>query len=93
MNSSGNLTFKVRLSAQAHNYLKRADRTIQKRIAAAIETICSSPASGPNIKKLRGVGQNYRYRLGNIRIIYTVVNKERLIIINSIGPRGDVYKK
>lgn len=93
MNSSGNLAFRVRLSAQAYNYIKRADRIIQKRITAAIETICSNPASGPNIKKLRGAGQNYRYRLGGIRIIYTVVDEERLVVINSIGPRGDVYKK
>lgn len=93
MNSSENSTYKVQLLAQPRSYLKRADRSIQKRIATAIETICANPIRGPNIKPLRGFSQKYRYRLGDIRIIYNVKIEERLIIIEAIGPRGDVYKK
>ena len=93
MNSSENSTFKVQLLAQPRNYLKRLDRPAQKRIATAIETISANPLSGPNIKPLGGFGQKYRYRVGNMRIIYSVKIEERLIIVEAIGPRGDVYKK
>ncbi|GEA17541.1 type II toxin-antitoxin system RelE family toxin [Moorella sp. E306M] len=93
MNSSENSTYKVQLLAQPRSYLKRVDRATQKRIATAIEAISANPVSGPNIKPLRGFTQKYRYRVGDIRIIYNVKIEERLIIIEVIGPRGDVYKK
>ncbi|HBT47254.1 MAG TPA: type II toxin-antitoxin system RelE/ParE family toxin [Peptococcaceae bacterium] len=93
MNSSENSTFKVQLLAQPRSYLKRLDRSTQKRIATAIEAISANPLSGPNIKPLQGFRQKYRYRVGDIRIIYSVKIQERLIIVEVIGPRGDVYKK
>ncbi|WP_258359440.1 type II toxin-antitoxin system RelE family toxin [Moorella sulfitireducens] len=63
-----------------------------KRIATAIEEISANPISRPNIKPLRGFSQKYRYRIGDMRIIYNVKIEERLIIIEAIGPRGDIYK-
>ncbi|MDN3509859.1 MAG: hypothetical protein NG784_00930 [Candidatus Jettenia sp.] len=33
-----------------------------------------------------------RYKLGHIRIIYTVNNNKEIIIIEAIGARGDIYK-
>lgn len=93
MSSKENLIFKVRLSRRAANYLKRTDQNTQKRIAVAIETIRKNPLRGPRIKLLEGTKCDYRYYLGNLRIVYTVNLEERLIDITSIGPRGDVYKR
>lgn len=92
-NSSENSTCKVQLLAQPRSYLKCADRATQKRIATAIEAISANPVSAPNIKPLRGFSQKYRYRVGDLRIIYSVKIKKRLVIIEVIGPRGDAYKK
>ncbi len=92
MNSSGNSTYKVQLLAQPQSYLKRADKVSKRRIATAIEDISVNPISGSNIKPLRGFNQKYRCRVGDIRIIYSVIVEEQFIIIEIIGPRGDVYK-
>ncbi|NLK51203.1 MAG: type II toxin-antitoxin system RelE/ParE family toxin [Syntrophomonadaceae bacterium] len=93
MNSSENSTFNVQLLAQPRNYLKRVDKTTQKRIATAIEEISANPVNGANIKQLRGSSQKYRCRVGDLRLIYNVKIEERLIIIEAIGSRGDIYKK
>lgn len=93
MNSNENLIFKVQLLAQPRSYLKRVDRAIQKRIATAIEAISANPVKGPNIRPLRGFSRKYRYRVGDLRIIYNVKKEERLIVIEVISPRGDIYKK
>lgn len=37
--------------------------------------------------------QLYRYRLGDIRIIYTIKEEKALVIVVTVGNRGDVYKK
>ena len=93
MTSEKNSIFKVRLSRRAENYIKRVDRKMQKRIAIAIETIRRNPLRGPHIKALEASEEDYRYYLGNLRIVYTVNLNEKVINISSIGPRGDIYKK
>lgn len=52
MTSKESLTFKVRLSRRAESYLRRADRSTQKRVATAIEAIRQNPVCGPRIKPL-----------------------------------------
>ncbi|BCV22905.1 type II toxin-antitoxin system RelE family toxin [Moorella sp. Hama-1] len=93
MNSKENSTFKVRLSRRAESYLRRVERSVQKRIAVAIENIRQNPTQGFHIKPLEGREQEFRYYLGNLRIVYAVDLEARLIDINNIGPRGDIYKK
>lgn len=46
-------------------------------------------------KKIRGKrGAYYRIRIGNYRVVYTLING-RIIVITTVlaGARGDVYKK
>ncbi len=87
------MTFRVRISRRAENYIRRADRNTQKRIAAAIETIRRNPLQGPHVAPLKSGKRDYRYYLGNLRIVYTVNLEDRIIDVITIGPRGDVYKK
>ena len=59
-------------------------------------TTCNeSPFHHPNptvIKPLRGPRKGqWRYRLGDIRIVYTVDQEARTIQIVAIDTRGDVY--
>ena len=51
-----------------------------------------NPLYGKDIKKLKGKLQGkYRLKVGPFRIVY-LVNKERnLVVVESIGPRGDIY--
>jgi mRNA interferase RelE/StbE len=46
-----------------------------------------------DIEKLKGVESVYLLRIGTIRIIYQIVERELLILIISAGVWGDVYKK
>ncbi len=84
--------FKIRLSRRSEGYIRRADKNAQSRIVSAIESIRSNPLEGQNIKPLIGSKAGYRYRVGDLRMLYTVHFKDRLIDIISIGPRGDAYK-
>ncbi|WP_307735279.1 type II toxin-antitoxin system RelE family toxin [Caldicellulosiruptor naganoensis] len=49
--------------------------------------------SSPKITRLHGKLEGfYRYKEGDLRIIYSL-EKDRLIIyVYDIGPRGDIYK-
>ena len=48
---------------------------MKKWVKAALENISNNPFRSSQIKKLKGVTNEYRYRVGNYRIIYHV-NKD-----------------
>lgn len=47
---------------------------------------------GTDIKRLKGYGL-YRMRVGNIRIIYSIMEEIKVINIENIDNRGDIYKR
>jgi len=85
-----------RISPKAESYLRRLPRQQQKAVAKAFDYLCDvSPFRHPNptvIKLLRGPRKGqWRYRIGGIRIVYTVDKETRTIQIVAIDTRGDVY--
>ncbi|MFZ5596502.1 MAG: type II toxin-antitoxin system RelE family toxin [Bacillota bacterium] len=45
-----------------------------------------------DIKPMKGYAGLYRLRLGTIRILFRIDQQEKVIYIEAIGSRGDVYK-
>ena len=85
-----------RISPSAESYLRRLPRQQQETVAQAFDYLCNvSPFHHPNpttIKPLKGRYKgSWRYRAGDIRIIYTVNRQKRTIHITSLDNRGDVY--
>ncbi len=83
------------LPSKVENFIKRRDRATQERISRAFEHIIHSPFRHDNpttIKPFYGSKNNrYRYRIGDIRLIYRVDRGNRLIRIVQIDNRGDIY--
>jgi mRNA interferase RelE/StbE len=76
----------------ARNY-RNADTKLQSRIHTAVDTILDNPRYHVHIKKLEGELQDmYRYRLGNLRILYEIHEDLKTIRIKAIEGRGSVYK-
>jgi mRNA interferase RelE/StbE len=58
------------LHKNAARFYEKARAPLKDRIAAAIDLIAENPRSHPHIKKLKGeLKNNYRFRLGGLRII------------------------
>lgn len=66
----------------AHQFLK-----IDKAILALKE----NPFSYPQTKKLKGE-ENFRLRVGDYRVVYTVDEEHRLITVCRVRHRRDVYR-
>lgn len=86
----------ARIAPSAEKYLRRLPRKRQEAIAAAFEHLCNvSPFHHSNptvIKPLKGKYKGlWRYRTGNIRVIYDVDKEQRTIRIIAIDSRGNVY--
>lgn len=76
----------IQYSKIAVKYINSTDKSTKKRLKEAIEKI---PLG--DIKKLKGYKSEYRLRVGDLRVLFTLDND--VIIINSILPRGQAYKR
>ncbi len=85
--------FRLEFYKQAARYYNKLDVKTQRRINTAIDEIIKNPFEGPHIKKLKGrLEGKYRYDIGSLRVIYYVDEDNKIIYVEAIGPRGDVYK-
>lgn len=73
-------------SKKAVKYIRFTDRPTKKRLKDAIEKI---PLG--DIKKLQGVEDGYRLRVGDLRVLFSMEGDD--IYIDDIIPRGQAYKR
>ncbi|MEL6927379.1 MAG: type II toxin-antitoxin system RelE/ParE family toxin [Cyanobacteria bacterium J06600_6] len=62
-----------------------------KRIKSAIQDLCNDPR--PNgCTKLKGSNDYYRIRVGSYRIVYSIEDKNLLVLVVRVGHRRDIYR-
>lgn len=76
----------IEYSKKAVKYINSSDKQTKKRLKEAIEKIPFG-----DIKKLKGVDEAYRLRVGDIRVLFSMENDT--IYIDNIIPRGQAYKR
>lgn len=81
-------TYKIEFEKSAQKFLDRQDKPQRLRLYKAIYKLPNMK----DIKRLRGHNL-YRLRVGDYRVIYTIDNIIRLINIENIDNRGQVYKR
>ncbi len=85
------MTWSIRYKRQAEKTLDALDPVIRRRIVIAIGNLANNPHTAANIKPLQGQ-QNFRLRVGDWRVIYTLENEILTILIIRIAHRGDAYR-
>lgn len=80
--------YKIIFEKAALKFLRKQDRRTQERIIKAIQYL----PNGVDIKRLQG-HDLYRMRIGNVRILYSIEEVLKIINIENIDNRGDVYKR
>lgn len=79
--------YRIKFEKAAQKFLDKQDKNQRLRLYKAIYKL----PDGQDIKKLNGHNL-YRLRVGNYRVIYTIDKGIRLIDIEDIDNRGQVYK-
>mgnify|MGYP001558290580 FL=1 len=85
------MPYTIRFTPAAARQLARLDAPIRRRLASAIDGLSVHPRP-PGVKKLSGPADLWRVRVGDYRILYRIVDRELVIVIVTIGHRGDVYR-
>lgn len=76
----------IEYKKKAVKYINSCDRATKQRLKIAIEKL---PLG--DVKKLAGLENDLRLRVGDLRILFSI--EEDIIIINDILPRGQAYKR
>jgi mRNA interferase RelE/StbE len=87
------LKYTVSLSKEATKELDRIDRKTEKRIQDRLDELTAAPYSDRLSHELiMSPGRRYS-RVGNWRIVYEVIEDQKIIDVSVIQPRSRVYKE
>lgn len=81
--------YTIQFEKAAIKFLKKQDTPTRNRLLKAINQL----PSGTDIKRLQGYNNLYRMRISDIRVIYSIEETLRVINIENIGNRGEIYKR
>ena len=85
--------YEVRYQKQAAAQLFRMSRNIAQRICARIDAVAADPyAEHPNATRLKGRDGDFRLRVGDWRVIYSLNDERKVLLVAKIDQRGRVYR-
>ena len=88
------MTYSVKLSPHAVRDYKKLPPPLKAAIQTALDSLQHHPVEGPKIKRLKGrLREYFRYRVGDYRVVYTVVQSEWVVYVDYIQHRKDVYRR
>jgi len=84
------LKYAILLSRQAERYFKKLREKVKAQVRESLIGLEDQAYEG---KRLHGdLKENYSIRVGKLRIIYTVSEKDKVVYVIAIGPRKTIYK-
>jgi mRNA interferase RelE/StbE len=83
--------YTIEFTAEALKSLTAMPRNTARLIRSKIDLLAADPAApNNNVKRLKG-GDQFRLRVGDWRVVYTIDNGRVVIVVVRIAPRGSVY--
>jgi len=84
---------KIILHRNAAKFYRNADEVLKNRIVDAVGALARNPRLGGPVKKLKGELKHlYRFRIGDLRILYEIDDSEDTVWVKTIEWRGSAYK-
>ncbi len=85
--------YRVVVHRRSARYLKKLPPDQRNRVKSVLEQMRDDPAGLVEVKRMVGNWAGYcRVRVGDIRILFWGDDSERIVFVDHIGQRGDIYK-
>ena len=85
-------SYDVALTSSAERELEKLSGQLMARIVPRLENLASNPRPS-GCKKLRGGDDEWRIRVGDYRVVYTIDDTELLVEVTRIRNRSEVYER
>ena len=74
-------------------FYERCDPVVSKKLSRCFASLELNPRAGNNVKALKGYfSGSYRYRIGDLRVVYTINDRAVTVFVITIAKRSDVYE-
>ena len=83
--------YDVALTSSAEKELEQLPGQWIARIVPRLENLASNPRPA-GCKKLRGGNREWRFRVGDYRVVYEIADEIRIVRVNRVRHRRDVYR-
>lgn len=83
--------YRVLLERGAERDLSRISSKIHDRVLAAIQALANNPRP-PGCRKLAGGRNDWRVRVGDYRVVYEIADQIRVVRVNRVRHRREVYR-
>ncbi|MDM8545056.1 type II toxin-antitoxin system RelE family toxin [Candidatus Venteria ishoeyi] len=83
--------YRIAFNRNAAKTFEKLERSLQKRILGKIEALAMEPKPLDS-RKIMGMDNAYRIKVGNYRIVYDIFDETLLIEVLRIGHRREVYR-
>lgn len=83
--------YSIEIETSAAKSLARIEQPFRDKISAGIDALAADPRPHGCVK-LSGRTDAYRIRVGNYRVVYTVNDGIRIVRVEKIAHRREVYK-
>lgn len=77
---------RIEYEKEAAKHIQAQDKPTKQRLKKAIEKLPDG-----DVKKLQGYKNDYRLRVGNLRVLFSVDGD--IITVKDVLPRGQAYKR
>ena len=85
------MKFAVHLLPAARRQFLGLTPQLQTRLQPHIDALADNPRP-PGVKMLKGQRGHWRIRVGDWRIVYTIQDRELIVLVIRIGNRREVYR-
>ena len=84
-------SYEIEFRRSAEKDLRKIHSETVPRILEAIAALGSEPRP-VGARKLSGVENNYRFRIGNYRVLYSISDRLLVVSIEHVRHRGEAYR-
>ena len=85
--------YQVKLSKQAVKQFQKLNNPVFSHVKRKLHALENWSSATMDVKSMSGSYKGYfRMRVGNVRIIFFPDVKNKIIFVDAIGFRGDIYK-
>lgn len=86
------MAYFVEVRPAADKVLTRLPSLIRGRLQRAINSLATEPRP-PGVRQVAGRAERtYRIRVGDYRVLYEIEDERVLVIVVTVGHRGDIYR-
>ena len=85
------MAYELRYLPSVKKDLAGLPRSVASRVRNALEYLAENPRAGKPLKA--DLAPFWSYRVADYRIVYEIREREIVVLVVMIGPRGEIYRR